>query len=177
VLHARDGDSDGAESSVQKHEVVIIVMVLLVAVAVWIVLGYLFIRHIRRNKPVQETVGGVPVHYLTNKPRGPYGIRTEKPPAAAHRTSATRFVRSLDLEAQTQPQLGAEDANGVMPTADGNEILVQGGLPTGHDRTVTLPPPPTSTPASREPIPPLSTPPQAHVRDAPPSYDELVHST
>ncbi|KAG8844159.1 hypothetical protein FRB96_003265 [Tulasnella sp. 330] len=49
--------------SPKKREVAIIVGILIAALLIWIALGVSFIRHLRQKRPVQDTVGGVPISW------------------------------------------------------------------------------------------------------------------
>ncbi|KAG8938548.1 hypothetical protein FRC00_014704 [Tulasnella sp. 408] len=139
-----------------KREVVIILVVLILALAVWVVLGILFVRYLRRNKPIQDTVGGVPVRWPPSTPtaRAARVSDTEKPnlspaPARARHSaqhtplgsSSHTAPPSFDLEAQplpsdsmgvVQPLTLAEEARRHAGT--GGQARLEGGLPARHDR-------------------------------------------
>ncbi|KAG9046277.1 hypothetical protein FS837_004735 [Tulasnella sp. UAMH 9824] len=144
-----------------KREVVIILVVLILALAVWAVLGILFVRHLRRNKPIQDTVGGVPVRWPPSSPtaRAARVSDAEKanlpaaPPRARHSTqqsplgsSSLTAPPSLDLEASVV-QASAAVAEGARPHAGiSGQTRLEGGLPARHDRQE-----PVSVPSPLEP--------------------------
>ncbi|KIO27915.1 hypothetical protein M407DRAFT_22830, partial [Tulasnella calospora MUT 4182] len=136
-----------------KREVVIILVVLLLALAVWAVLGFLFVRHLRRNKPIQDTVGGVPVRWTQSVSPTPRARAsdTEKaanlptPSRARHSAQQNPLgpshtaPPSLDLEAQPPSStdstaVAQQEAEARKHAGTGGEARLEGGLPARHDR-------------------------------------------
>lgn len=117
-------------------------------------LGILFVRYLRRNKPIQDTVGGVPVRWPPSSPtaRAARVSDTEKatmspPPARArHAAQQTPFGSSshnpplsFDLEAQPSSSESVVQASAATDEArrhaeTGGQTRLEGGLPARHDR-------------------------------------------
>ncbi|KAG8996705.1 hypothetical protein FRB95_013698 [Tulasnella sp. JGI-2019a] len=137
--------------SPKTHEVVIIVSIIAVAVLIWIGLGISFIRHLRRKKPVQETVGGVPIHWPGRDEESAPAATGVRPPIIEK--SGEEVSRTAEIEAPP----AAAVSGATIPD-------VQTAQPE-HDRPVgdiSSPESPTSIASPQSPTWMLEVPPQAH---------------